>query len=457
MLMLCCVNYFCIYAVCRLLPQSTYVIGDLKSPEFADLRGTKNMTDKSKMTVILCCNATGTIRVPPLFIGKSKRPRVFTKYKDRAEKVGVLHKYTHQENAFNTLVICESWRDKVFLPYVTARLSGKIYLLWDGFKGHPTEACHPRLEIITLPPNLTAKYQPLDQGIIWSLKARYRSTIADKLGDFIEGHEAYTASRDKGPSTGKGLIDGWLPHILDAIEIVDSIWKNNITDGVIKNCFHAANILPPSQQQQLAELCKKNKIPVKPDIDIVMTRFMQLIMTPEQRISSRKLFGETVLFDGPSLSEDELSLKIKDWIMIEESKEVMEKTHDSIVYQLCHPHDQANNKLTEAESDADSDCVCAEEVATPAENFKAAEQWHITDPPIDPTTAHLNNRARNKRSKTIPDLVADIVATLVDEGMPDLTDEFAKSLIAYKRKKSQMPKPPKVQTQSTMFNHFGSS
>jgi hypothetical protein len=150
-------------------------------------------------------------------------------------------------------------------------------------------------------------------------------------------------------------------------------------------------------------------------------------------------------------AEYELSLKIKDGIMIEESKEVMEITNDSLVYQLRQPQDQANSKLAEAVHDADSDCVCAEEVATPAENFKAVEHWHITDPPIDPTTANLNEGARNKHCRTLPDLVADIVATLVEEGMTDLTDLFTEGLIAYKRKKGQCQSPPKSKPSPRCF------
>lgn len=35
--------------------------------------------DKSRMTIAFACNATGTEKLPPVFIGKSAKPRCFQK------------------------------------------------------------------------------------------------------------------------------------------------------------------------------------------------------------------------------------------------------------------------------------------------------------------------------------------------------------------------------------------
>ena len=49
------------------------------------------------------------------------------------------------------------------------------------------------LTVEFLPPNITSKLQPLNQGIIWSFKAEYHEELVQKLISVIENREKLQA------------------------------------------------------------------------------------------------------------------------------------------------------------------------------------------------------------------------------------------------------------------------
>jgi hypothetical protein len=57
-------------------------------------------------------------------------------------------------------------------------------LLLDICSGHDSTLTDPtsQVEIIFLPPNCTSVYQPLDQGIILTLKTIYKNEILSEFG-----------------------------------------------------------------------------------------------------------------------------------------------------------------------------------------------------------------------------------------------------------------------------------
>lgn len=57
----------------RLMPRRSYV----EATERLTVRGTKVMQAKERITVILCCNATGSRKIPLSVIGAPKYPRLF--------------------------------------------------------------------------------------------------------------------------------------------------------------------------------------------------------------------------------------------------------------------------------------------------------------------------------------------------------------------------------------------
>ena len=129
--------------------------------------------EKARITATLCCNATGTDRLPIWYIGKAAHPNCFRSARIRnLESLGA----TWRSNA-------KAWMDhNIMVQWLKAfvqRMRGrKVLLLMDNFGAHCLAVDMMResggLENVTikwLPPNATSIHQPLDQGIIKAWKA----------------------------------------------------------------------------------------------------------------------------------------------------------------------------------------------------------------------------------------------------------------------------------------------
>eukprot|EP00168_Porphyra_purpurea_P010995 TRINITY_DN2757_c0_g1_i1.p1 TRINITY_DN2757_c0_g1~~TRINITY_DN2757_c0_g1_i1.p1 ORF type:complete len:274 (-),score=18.50 TRINITY_DN2757_c0_g1_i1:171-992(-) len=70
------------------------------------------------------------------------------------------------------------WWNTVFLPAVRARHRGaKCALIMDNSSTHDVAQQADYVEILFLPPNVTAIYQPMDAGVIEALKRRYKRRL----------------------------------------------------------------------------------------------------------------------------------------------------------------------------------------------------------------------------------------------------------------------------------------
>ena len=77
------------------------------------------------------------------------------------------------KNAWNDHILGKWWFHVVFLPSLRNRTSRKIILTADNFGSHDTTDTglqDQQVEWVLLPPNRTSVHQPMDQGIIATLK-----------------------------------------------------------------------------------------------------------------------------------------------------------------------------------------------------------------------------------------------------------------------------------------------
>ena len=81
-------------------------------------------------------------------------------------------------------ILFEEWVREVDRRF--AKEGGKIILLTDNRPAHPSIDNLVSIELIFLPPNTTSKLQPMDQGIIRSLKSHYKTMSLKKLVEAIE-------------------------------------------------------------------------------------------------------------------------------------------------------------------------------------------------------------------------------------------------------------------------------
>ncbi|UYV75410.1 K02A2.6-like [Cordylochernes scorpioides] len=118
---------------------------------------------KQRITVLLCCNSTGTDKRRLLIIGKSAKPRCFRNFSPHFYCT-----YTSNSKAWMTSSIFQEW-------------------LLQFNKQLVSEGRHPTV-IHFLPPNITASLQPLDSGIIKSFKAQYRKLQFQKIVELADAH-----------------------------------------------------------------------------------------------------------------------------------------------------------------------------------------------------------------------------------------------------------------------------
>ena len=117
---------------------------------------------KHRLTLLLACSATGH-KLKPLVIGHSKKPRRF-KGKD-LNTLKVI--YRHNKKAWMTSDLFCKWLDIVNNEMI--RSNRKIILLVDNCSAHP-HVERSKMKLVFLPPNVTAKLQPCDAGIIQAVQ-----------------------------------------------------------------------------------------------------------------------------------------------------------------------------------------------------------------------------------------------------------------------------------------------
>lgn len=171
---------------------------------------------KERITILLTANMDGSEKKRLLVIGKSRNPRCF-------KKVKVLPvDYENNKKAWMTSRVFEGflrkWNSEL------ARKGRKILLLLDNCPSHPKLTNLSHIKLAFFPPNTTAVLQPLDQGVIRSLKRNYRKILMVKIVRNLENNLSTTIS------------------IFNAIVMVTKAWQD-VTATTISNCFRHAGLI----------------------------------------------------------------------------------------------------------------------------------------------------------------------------------------------------------------------
>lgn len=182
---------------------------------------------KDRLTVLLCCNADGSDKMPPLVIGKSMQPRCFKNTKK------LPCSYANSSKAWMT--------SKIFLDFLKdfdkkmAMKDRSVLLFMDQCPAHPSDL--PSLKhtkIVFFPVNCTSRLQPLDLGIIRSVKAHYRKDLVRRMFISLEQKKQLNQL-----------------SILDAMHMLVSSW-NRVTPTTISNCFRKAGFFEANEAKEVS-------------------------------------------------------------------------------------------------------------------------------------------------------------------------------------------------------------
>ena len=151
--------------------------------------------NKDRLTVLACANQAGTFKSKLVVIGKAKNPRAF-----KGARIPI--SWYSSKNAWMTEQIFINWITNEFLPEAREHLrqvglghDSKIVLTFDNCSAHPSAEFlenldpHKQLIVKPLPPNVTPLIQPMDQGILRSLKCKYKTNHMTSMLDALNRGE----------------------------------------------------------------------------------------------------------------------------------------------------------------------------------------------------------------------------------------------------------------------------
>ena len=126
-------------------------------------------------------SATGE-KLPMFVIWKSKNTRYFKNVKH------LPCEYKSQKKSWMNTEIFEEWVDKLDRKF--SEDDRKIALIIDNCPAYPSISNFTNVQIVFLPPNTTSILQPMDQGVLRSLKAHYRGRVVRLLCRALEKKKA---------------------------------------------------------------------------------------------------------------------------------------------------------------------------------------------------------------------------------------------------------------------------
>lgn len=181
-----------------------------KTLKFKNEKCVGGKLSKERITVLVCANMTGHEKRKLLVIGKSANPRCFKNVKRLPVS------YTANKRAWMTSEIFEkelrSWDIQL------RAVKRKILLLVDNCAAHPHMFNLENIKLVFLPPNTTSVLQPMDQGVIRSLKSHFRKQLVLKIIENLNN-----AVQEK-------------ISLLDAIRMVNQAWLR-VEASTIRNAF----------------------------------------------------------------------------------------------------------------------------------------------------------------------------------------------------------------------------
>ena len=160
-----------------------------------------------------------------LSLENQKRPRGFNS--QDPEALGVIYRYNNK-SWMNSSTLFE-WLNQ-FDEYVGETKDRNVLLLLDNAACHVNNDTIPTLsnvQVLFLPPNTTSIIQPLDAGIIRSIKSQLRKRQVENLLSQIQNKET---------------TDVYKIDLKQTLKRMSEIWAN-LDEHIIYNCWYSTGLL----------------------------------------------------------------------------------------------------------------------------------------------------------------------------------------------------------------------
>ena len=189
------------------------------------VHGSKLHQSKDRMSLLLCTNMNGREKLNPVLIGKAARPTALKKHGVMVKDLGV--EYFWNQKGWMTGPVFDLWLTDWNNNLI--RQNRHVLLLIDNAPGHVIGE-YSNIRIQFLPPNTTAKLQPLDQGIIKSTKHNYRTILTTR---YLAGVE----SKQEAKTIMKSF------DFVVACQVLVEAW-DALTPENIQKCSSKAGFMP---------------------------------------------------------------------------------------------------------------------------------------------------------------------------------------------------------------------
>ncbi|KAI1007383.1 hypothetical protein K3495_g839 [Podosphaera aphanis] len=187
--------------------------------------------EKSRISLIVCTNATGTDRIPIWCIGKHKSPPSL--HNINVSTMG--GEWRSNTRARMCKSIMSEWLE-MFYRHIDGK---RALLLLDNFSTFSSDPnlCLPpsNIRICWFPPNFSNLFRPLSQGIIQNLKAHYRQSWLEYMIELL----------DQGIDPLKTM------NIRLALRWIFRSWYTDLRDSSIYSCFRKSTLISSDASPEL--------------------------------------------------------------------------------------------------------------------------------------------------------------------------------------------------------------
>lgn len=293
---------------------------------FYDYRGDRSLSinsltegtkqSKTRITIALCTNASGSEKRKMIIIGKAKKPRAF-----KSLDVSSYCDYQHNKKGWMTSDIFKNWIFK--FDKEMGNQDRKIALILDNATSHTNiSESLKNIELIFLYPNLTPYIQPMDQGIIKNFKSHYKSMLLKKTIECLDRKIEYKIQMD------------------DAIKWSHAAWQKVSVDAIV-NCWRKSALLDSDTNDMIIPTESKNYDLLNDNLELLyanlalrlgpenVTSFDNFIKLDENEITSNYLHDNEII----DIIQDKMQKpdEAEDLFTVEEVKKISNREAEDAV------------------------------------------------------------------------------------------------------------------------------